>query len=309
MPEIIKTYRESMPAARFVGLKYGDADRINGGFGFQWGEWFDKGRFVELERRVPENWFEECGAYIGLMRYKEGEPFEYWIGMFLPADIDVPDGYASVDFPASDLGSAWLYGKDEELYGHEHDCAASCIKKGYHIIPDDNNAFWFFERYVKVRNSHPDEKGNVVLDICHYIEKLDPPDEICAKKTLAILDALHETALANGCDFREEETEMGIMRTYSLRNLVIRQINARVSLYGEYDLRAFLKLYRETGDERVRAVLFEAASPCCYCIDDKCTTLLMADARTIAWNGREKKLCGPYRHSLAFDVTEENLSA
>jgi|GEM_PF-4064730 len=29
MAEIIKTYRESVGATRFIGKKYGDADRVN----------------------------------------------------------------------------------------------------------------------------------------------------------------------------------------------------------------------------------------------------------------------------------------
>jgi len=36
-----------------------------------------------------------------LMRCKDGEPFEYWIGMFMPANTVVPEGFAYVDFPQS----------------------------------------------------------------------------------------------------------------------------------------------------------------------------------------------------------------
>ena len=47
--EIVKTYRQSIPATRFIGKKYGDEDRVNGGFGQQWGEWFQNGWFDVLE--------------------------------------------------------------------------------------------------------------------------------------------------------------------------------------------------------------------------------------------------------------------
>jgi hypothetical protein len=40
MSEIIKTYKQHVPALRFIGKKYGDQDRVNGGFGVKWGEWF-----------------------------------------------------------------------------------------------------------------------------------------------------------------------------------------------------------------------------------------------------------------------------
>jgi hypothetical protein len=37
MAEVIRTYRQSVPAMRFIGKKYYDEDRVDGGFGKQWG--------------------------------------------------------------------------------------------------------------------------------------------------------------------------------------------------------------------------------------------------------------------------------
>ncbi|NLN40953.1 MAG: hypothetical protein GX160_03010 [Clostridiales bacterium] len=51
MAEIIKTYRQSVPAMRFIGKKYEDKDRVNGGFAKQWEEWFSNGWFEVLEKR------------------------------------------------------------------------------------------------------------------------------------------------------------------------------------------------------------------------------------------------------------------
>lgn len=172
MAEIIKTYRQSVPAMRFIGKKYEDKDRVNGGFAKQWEEWFSNGWFEVLEKSCnPKSAYEDGDAYVGLMRWKEGEPFEYWIGMFCPNNTQVPDGYSFLDFNESDLGVVWLYGKEYELYGQEHKCADSCLKEGYKIIPDSQGAYWFFERYVCPRFTEPDEKGNIILDICHFIEK------------------------------------------------------------------------------------------------------------------------------------------
>ena len=42
MFSIVKTYRQSIPAMRFIGKKYGDEDRVDGGFGKQWGVWCGK---------------------------------------------------------------------------------------------------------------------------------------------------------------------------------------------------------------------------------------------------------------------------
>jgi hypothetical protein len=174
--EIIKTYRQSMPAVRFIGKKYVDSDRVNGMFGKQWGDWFANGWFKALKldnMKTTDAWIEpkeDGDAYIGLMRWKEGEPFEYWIGTFLPAGTEAPDGYGFIDFPPSDLGVAWLYGKEPDLYKHEMEAAESCGEHGFKIITDSQGAWWVFERYQDRRFSTPDEKGNVVLDICLFIK-------------------------------------------------------------------------------------------------------------------------------------------
>ena len=172
MAEVVKTYRQAVPAMRFIGKKYGEEDRVDGGFGKQWGEWFSSGWFDPLQSRFRQkSVYEDDDATIGLMRWKEGEPFEYWIGVFCPEETAVPEGYVYVDFPEAELGVAWVYGKEGEVYGQEHKCAERCEKQGYKIIRDEIGALWFFERYVCPRFTTPDEHGNIVLDICHYIDK------------------------------------------------------------------------------------------------------------------------------------------
>ncbi|MFD1177968.1 AraC family transcriptional regulator [Paenibacillus puldeungensis] len=120
MADVVKVYKEHIPAVRFVGKKYGDDDRINDNFGAKWGEWFANNRFEAIEKQVKgsmKDIYEDQDAYIGLMRWKEGEPFEYWIGIFTPETTMVPKGYAYVDFPESDLGVCWVYGKETGVYG------------------------------------------------------------------------------------------------------------------------------------------------------------------------------------------------
>lgn len=173
--EIVKTYRQSIPATRFIGKKYGDEDRVNGGFGQQWGEWFQNGWFDVLEEAAGgaealRALYEDGGATVGLMRWKEGEPFQYWIGMFLPAGTPAPDGYGFVDFPAADLGICWFHGRENEIYGKEHLCAAPLQEMGMEIVTDEQGAWWFFERYACPRFTTPDENGAVILDIGHYVK-------------------------------------------------------------------------------------------------------------------------------------------
>jgi len=172
MAEIIKTYRQAVPAARFIGKKYGDADCENGMFAHKWSEWFTNNLFAPLEALQGGSapFFEDSDAYIGLMRFKEGEPFEYWIGMFQPVGTTAPAGYECVDFPALNLGVSWIYGPERELYMLEDECADKLRAEGFEFAPDDNNAYWFFERYACPRFTAPDDKGNVILDICLVVK-------------------------------------------------------------------------------------------------------------------------------------------
>ena len=98
MASIIKTFREEIPAMRFIGKKYE-------GFGPWWGEWFANGWFDTIEKAMGGidsilKFWENGGGYVGLERRAVDQPFEYWIGMFTPADTPVPEGFACVDFPA-----------------------------------------------------------------------------------------------------------------------------------------------------------------------------------------------------------------
>lgn len=113
--------------------------------------------------------YEDGDATVGLMRWMDGEPFQYWVGLFLPADTPVPDGFGSVDFPASRLGTCWLKGAADAVFGQEHVCAARLEQEGMTIVTDAQGAWWFFERYGCPRFTTPDEDGEIILDICHFI--------------------------------------------------------------------------------------------------------------------------------------------
>lgn len=173
MAEIINAYRQSVPAMRFIGKKYSDDGRIDGNFGAKWGEWFSNNWFAVIEKQINvsiKDIYKDGDAYIGLMRCKDGEPFEYWIGMFTPETTPIPEGFGYIDFPKSELGVCWVYGKEGDVYCKEDKCAAKLGEKGYKIISDEKDAWWFFERYVCPRFTTPDDQGNIILDICHYIE-------------------------------------------------------------------------------------------------------------------------------------------
>ncbi|GHV34253.1 hypothetical protein FACS18949_09960 [Clostridia bacterium] len=165
--EIVKVYTEALPASRLIGLRYVDADRLNGSFGHKWGEWFHNGRFAELEKlgSLPEN----GDAYVGAMRVADGV-FEYWIGMFFPKDTPPLQGFEYADVPALNYATFWLYGdeKSGELFGmdaHER-CLDEIKRRGWARKDDD----WCMERYNCPRFTTPDDKGNVILDYCVSVE-------------------------------------------------------------------------------------------------------------------------------------------
>lgn len=165
MTEIIKVFRDPVPAMRFIGKKYADY----GG----WGEWFMNGWFDAVEGAMggPDAilavW-ENGGGYCGLER-RGDVPFEYWIGMFTPAGTPVPEGFACVDFPAGTLGTAWICGPEGEVHGAIPACAAKLAEAGMEPLRDADGGVWSFENGLCPRFTVPDEKENVILDYCYYI--------------------------------------------------------------------------------------------------------------------------------------------
>lgn len=167
--EIKRVYREALPKMKLVGKRYGEADKVNGFFGQKWSEWFANDWFAPLKTEAAEEPFPDCDAFIGLCRVKEGEPFQYWIGVFLPTDFPVPAGYDSVTLEAGDVGVAWVYGKEPDVYTA---CCLACLREhGMEWTCDSDGAKWCFERYVCPRFTQPDEQGNIILDLCYYVKE------------------------------------------------------------------------------------------------------------------------------------------
>jgi AraC-like DNA-binding protein len=170
MAEVIKTYKQSMPATRFIGKKYGDQDRVNGFFSARWGDWFENGWFADIANApgCTRDFFEDAGASIGLMRWKNGEPFQYWIGMFTPEGTAVPEGYESIDLPARTLGVCWIQGTEPDIYGKDDLVMQALREHDITPVTDPDGSFWFFERYAHPR-FEPDDNGCVILDHCYYV--------------------------------------------------------------------------------------------------------------------------------------------
>lgn len=166
MAEIIKVYRETIPPMRFIGKSYPN-------FG-HWGEFFANGWFDQIEAAMGgtdaiRNLWENGGAYVGLERRKEGDPFLYVLGMFTPSGTPVPEGFDFIDFPAGALGTCWIYGTEKEIHRVKGKKAA-LTENGMEILSDENGAVWSFENCICPRYTSPDEHGNVILDYCYFVK-------------------------------------------------------------------------------------------------------------------------------------------
>jgi len=75
----------------------------------------------------------------------------------------------AVDFPEADLGAVRVTGKEDETTDREKDCLFELGRAGLEAIKDSEGAWWCLERYGCPGYAGPDEKGNVILDICYFI--------------------------------------------------------------------------------------------------------------------------------------------
>lgn len=167
--EIIRTYREELPRARFVGRRYTESDRVNGSFAAHWGTWFGNGWFDVIEKANPGRLLD--GSYVGLMLGDEGMDCSYWIGILCAEGAAVPEGFAAVDLPAAAAAVCWIRGPEgPALYGMHDACVRAMREAGmadWYRLPD--GSLIFFERYSCPRFTTPDEQGRVILDYGAYL--------------------------------------------------------------------------------------------------------------------------------------------
>ena len=176
--EVTKVYKECFPALRFIGKRYTNDDRVNGGFGKQWGEWWSNDMFAKMKEAVSSKPFDD--ATIGLMTMcGDMSGFIYWIGLFFPSGTNVPDGYDFIDLPESNIGVGWVCGNEEngEIFGappHEAVCKRLEEEKigsfRNDIAGEGSDTYCFFERYNCPRFTEKDANGNVTLDYGNYLK-------------------------------------------------------------------------------------------------------------------------------------------
>jgi len=179
MFEIIKVYKENFPKQKFIGKKYDNANRVNGTFSVKekWNECFKEDWFKLIENNIENMSVTKTGdsdAYIGLLRNKPKEPFQYWIGMFTPQNTVVPNGFDFIDFPESELGVCRVCGKEEDILFYEgieilDICNKKLQQEGMNHAHDKDDVCWAFERYSNTRSKIKDKEGNIIVDICFFV--------------------------------------------------------------------------------------------------------------------------------------------
>jgi len=171
--DITNIYSETLPATCFIGKAYTNNDIKDGSFSSQWETWFVNNWFTPLENLQTTQFIEEypdATAYIGLEQIDlQTQTLTYYIGMFLPPETTVPEGYSHIDFVESTLGVVWIYGFEPDIYHNEELAFYKLIEEGFTPMLNIDGTQWIFERYADDR-FFPDENGKTTLDICFFVE-------------------------------------------------------------------------------------------------------------------------------------------
>jgi predicted transcriptional regulator YdeE len=168
-PDLTSVYIQDLPAVRFIGKKYVFNIREDVDYRKYWEEWFKNDWFKPLESLIDNNLFTDSDAYVSLNKNFPNKEFHYWIGMFVPCDTVVPEGYEYLDFGTNRLGVVWVNGFEPDIYYQMHPVYEKIERSGYRIKKESDGFFWFMERYVDSRFQQKDENGKVTLDICYFI--------------------------------------------------------------------------------------------------------------------------------------------
>jgi len=171
--KIVKTYKQEIPALRFIGKKYPVEnknsievfDKILGNMdNWHWNHMFN---VIEKQYNTDlRTLYEGSDSFVSLMRKNEGVVSEYWLGIFMPRGTDVPAGYEVIDFPESKLGICRVYGKRNSIIHYDTYCRKKLAEDG---IEYQENEKWFFQRFNWHGFFEEDKFGKRLLDYCYFL--------------------------------------------------------------------------------------------------------------------------------------------
>jgi AraC family transcriptional regulator len=170
LPGIFETYKQEIPALRFIGKKYSGPftdsfykERRNNFIDWRLNHLFDM--VEKLSDKDPKTIYEGGDSYSVLMKSnssENGEPNEYWIGMFMPKETGVPAGYEMIDFPKSTLAVCRVYGKRDLIISYDIDCRKKLSDEGI-------GNQWYFQRFNWRTFFDEDIHSNRILEYCYFI--------------------------------------------------------------------------------------------------------------------------------------------
>ena len=171
---IFKTYKQKIPALRFIGKKYSEppTSSLFSKILDSMDNWRLDYMFEAIEKKSgkePKMIYEGGDAYISLIRKKDGGSFEYWLGMFMPEGTEVPDGYEATDFPESTLGVCSVYGKRNAITHYDAECRKKLVEEGFFIKKEEAESKWFFQRFNWREFFEEDRYGKRILEYCYFI--------------------------------------------------------------------------------------------------------------------------------------------
>ena len=171
---IIKTYKQNIPALRFIGKKI-TASFNDSGFNAILSQLDNarlNGMFDVIEKIAGNDiktLYEGNDAYISLIRKTDNKNFEYWLGMFTLKNTGIPDGYEMIDFPKSTLGICRVYGKRNTIIHYDADCRKKLAEEGVYCQEDGSRAKWFFQRFNWRTFFEDDNYGKRILEYGYFI--------------------------------------------------------------------------------------------------------------------------------------------
>jgi hypothetical protein len=164
---IKKVYQHELPALRFIGKKCIETSETANVLNLL-DNWQLKSRFDDIEKQSAidyKTFFEGGDAYINLVRKKDGENFEYWMGMFMPEGTEIPQGYEAIDFQKMTICVCRIYGKRDEIVNYETECRNKLTEEGFAT----ENVQWYFRRFNWRGFFEEDVYGKRLLDYCYPV--------------------------------------------------------------------------------------------------------------------------------------------
>jgi len=165
---INKVYKQELPALRFIGKKCGETqepqDVLNLLDNWQLNGWLDD--IEKLSEIDYKTFFEGGDSYIHLVRKTDAGLSEYWMGMFMPAGTEVPEGFHALDFPKMTIGVCRVYGKRGEIVNYEAECRNKLAEEGLAL----ENTQWYFRRFNWRNFFEIDAYRKRLLDYCYPVE-------------------------------------------------------------------------------------------------------------------------------------------